>query len=225
MKVYGGEGRGTGPEFIAPFVLTSALSAGEWSASRFGHITPREKVLCTRWIEFWVCPTAGLDRLENSNFRAPAETQTLDRLILVTIRTALSRINNTNTLSTHLVYFYLLSKSGNSEAFLIWLFWMLACAKDRKECCPIFVVRNCKNGQNLQRQFSVAIIMRVSSTFSKGKQGSEEERRVFCWREFRLTTDCSTCCSTYLTFDSLLTRNNNTHPSKSQNTKHLQQEF
>ena len=36
-----------------------------------------------------------MDRLGNSNFRAPAETQTLDRLILVTIPTALSQINST----------------------------------------------------------------------------------------------------------------------------------
>lgn len=43
MTVYGGEGRGTGPEFIAPFVLTSALSSGELSASGFGHITPGGK--------------------------------------------------------------------------------------------------------------------------------------------------------------------------------------
>jgi hypothetical protein len=221
MKVYEGEGRGTGPEFIAPFVLASALFARQRSDSRFGHITPEEKVLCTRWIEFWVCPKAGLDLLENRNFRAPAETQTLDRLILVTIPTALSRINNTNTLATHLIYFHLLSNIGNTEACLIWLLWMMACAKDRKERCPIFVVRNCENGKNLLRNFSVAIIMQVRSMFSKGKYEWEEERHVFCWWEFRVTIDCSTCCPMFLTFDSLL--NNNTHPSESQNAPHLQQ--
>jgi len=149
MMIYGGwgEGRGMGTEFIAPFVLTTALSTGEWSASRFGHITPGEKVHCTRWIEFWVCPTAGLDRLENSNFRTPVETRTLDRLILVTIPTVLPQINNTKTFLRHLVYFHLLSNSGNSEACLICLLWMMACAKVRKERRPIFVARNCEYGK------------------------------------------------------------------------------
>ena len=46
---------------------------------------------------------------------------------------------------------------------------MMACAKDKKERLPIFVVRSCENGQNLQIQFSVAIITQVRSTFTKGK--------------------------------------------------------
>jgi hypothetical protein len=36
--------------------LTSALDGGEWSASRPGHFTPRERVPGTHWIGGWVSP-------------------------------------------------------------------------------------------------------------------------------------------------------------------------
>jgi hypothetical protein len=41
--------------------LTSALDDGEWSASRTGHINPKEGVPGTHWIRDWVGPRAGLD--------------------------------------------------------------------------------------------------------------------------------------------------------------------
>jgi hypothetical protein len=40
--------------------LTSALDRGEWSASRPGHFTPRERGPGTQLIGGWVGPRAGL---------------------------------------------------------------------------------------------------------------------------------------------------------------------
>jgi hypothetical protein len=104
--------------------LTSALDAGEWSASRLDHFTPSKKVPCTHWTESWVCPRAGLDLWEKRKCLAPAAVRTPDRSVLVKISTTLSQINNMNILSTHLAYFHLLLDSGNTEAgltqFLHW---------------------------------------------------------------------------------------------------------
>jgi hypothetical protein len=41
--------------------LTSALNGGEWSASRPGRFTPRERAPGTHWIGGWVGPRAVLD--------------------------------------------------------------------------------------------------------------------------------------------------------------------
>jgi hypothetical protein len=41
--------------------LTSELDGGEWSASRRGLFTPRERALGTHWIGGWVGPRGGLD--------------------------------------------------------------------------------------------------------------------------------------------------------------------
>jgi hypothetical protein len=41
--------------------LTSALDRGEWSASRPGCFTPRERPPVTHWIGGWVGPRAVLD--------------------------------------------------------------------------------------------------------------------------------------------------------------------
>jgi hypothetical protein len=41
--------------------LTSALNGGEWSASRHGRFTPRNRALVTHWIGDWVGPRAVLD--------------------------------------------------------------------------------------------------------------------------------------------------------------------
>jgi hypothetical protein len=43
--------------------LTSALDGGEWSASRPGRFTPRERAPGTHWIGDWVGPRASLDAL------------------------------------------------------------------------------------------------------------------------------------------------------------------
>jgi hypothetical protein len=60
--------------------LTSALDGDEWSASRPGCFTPRERVPVTHWIGGWVGPRAVLDavvkrkipsRRRESNPRTP----------------------------------------------------------------------------------------------------------------------------------------------------------
>jgi hypothetical protein len=41
--------------------VTSALDGGEWSASRPGRFTPRERAPGSHWIGGWVGPRAVLD--------------------------------------------------------------------------------------------------------------------------------------------------------------------
>jgi hypothetical protein len=41
--------------------LTSELNGGEWSASRPGRFTPKERAPDTRWIGGWLGPRAVLD--------------------------------------------------------------------------------------------------------------------------------------------------------------------
>jgi hypothetical protein len=43
--------------------LTPALDGGEWSASRPGRFTPRERAFDTQWIGDWVGLRAVLDAL------------------------------------------------------------------------------------------------------------------------------------------------------------------
>jgi hypothetical protein len=51
--------------------LTSALDGGEWSASRPGRFTPRERTLGTRWIGGWVDPRAVLDTVVKRKIPSP----------------------------------------------------------------------------------------------------------------------------------------------------------
>jgi hypothetical protein len=63
MKTYGGGG------CIDPCVfLTPAPVGGEWSASRPGHFTPRERGPGIRWIGGWMGPRAGLDDVGKRKF-------------------------------------------------------------------------------------------------------------------------------------------------------------
>jgi hypothetical protein len=41
--------------------LTSALDGDEWSASRLGRFTPKERAPGTHWVGGWVGPRAVLD--------------------------------------------------------------------------------------------------------------------------------------------------------------------
>jgi hypothetical protein len=58
--------------------LTSALDGGEWSASRPGRFTPRERALGTHWIGGWVGPRAVLGAVVffREKFPAPAGNRT-----------------------------------------------------------------------------------------------------------------------------------------------------
>jgi hypothetical protein len=62
MKTYGGV------DVQIHIFLTSALVGGEWSASRPGRFTPRERAPGTHWIGGWVGPRAGLDDVDKRNF-------------------------------------------------------------------------------------------------------------------------------------------------------------
>jgi hypothetical protein len=57
MKTWGSGG-------IAPPFLTSALDGGEWSASRPGRYTPRERGPGTYRVGGWVGLRAGLDAVK-----------------------------------------------------------------------------------------------------------------------------------------------------------------
>jgi hypothetical protein len=48
--------------------LTSALTGGEWSASRPCRFTPRKRSPATYWIGGWVDARAGLDDVEKRKF-------------------------------------------------------------------------------------------------------------------------------------------------------------
>jgi hypothetical protein len=47
--------------YVSTHSLASALDGGEWSASRSGHFTPRERYPGTHWIGGWVGPRGVLD--------------------------------------------------------------------------------------------------------------------------------------------------------------------
>jgi hypothetical protein len=47
-----------GVEVYLHAFLTTALDAGEWSASHPGHFNPREKATSTHWTGGWVGPRA-----------------------------------------------------------------------------------------------------------------------------------------------------------------------
>jgi hypothetical protein len=47
--------------YSSTYSLTSALDGGEWSASRSGRFTPRERASVIHWIGGWVGPRAVLE--------------------------------------------------------------------------------------------------------------------------------------------------------------------
>jgi hypothetical protein len=68
MKAYWGSG-GISP----PILLTSALDGGEWSASRPGRFTSKERAPGTNWIEGWVGPRAVLDAVVKRKIPSPRQ--------------------------------------------------------------------------------------------------------------------------------------------------------
>jgi hypothetical protein len=67
MEVHWGNG-GT-----APYILNSALDGGEWSDSRPGRFTPRERAPGTQLIGGWVDPRAGLDAVMKRKIPSPCQ--------------------------------------------------------------------------------------------------------------------------------------------------------
>jgi hypothetical protein len=57
--------------YISTHSLTSALDGGEWSASRPGCFTPRERAPDTHLIEGWVSPRAVLDAVVKRKILSP----------------------------------------------------------------------------------------------------------------------------------------------------------
>jgi hypothetical protein len=51
--------------------LTSALGGDEWSASRPGRFTPRERTPGTHWIGGWVGPRSVLDAVKKRKIPSP----------------------------------------------------------------------------------------------------------------------------------------------------------
>jgi hypothetical protein len=51
--------------------LTSALGGGEWSASRPGRFTPRERDPCNHWLGGWMGPRAILDAVVKRKIPSP----------------------------------------------------------------------------------------------------------------------------------------------------------
>jgi hypothetical protein len=60
-------------------LLTSALDGGEWSASRCGRFTPRERAPYTHWRGGWVVPTDGLDAVVKRKIPPSTGIRTRDR--------------------------------------------------------------------------------------------------------------------------------------------------
>jgi hypothetical protein len=52
--------------------MTSALDGGEWSASRVGRFTLRERAAGTHWIGGWVGPRAFLDAVVKRIIPSPS---------------------------------------------------------------------------------------------------------------------------------------------------------
>jgi hypothetical protein len=62
MKTYGGV------SVLTHVFLTSAFVGSEWSTSRPGHFTPRERAPGTRWKEAWVGLRTDLDDVKRRKF-------------------------------------------------------------------------------------------------------------------------------------------------------------
>jgi hypothetical protein len=57
--------------YSAMHFLTSTLDGGEWSASRSGRFTPRERAPDNHWIGSWVGPRAVLDVVVKRKIPSP----------------------------------------------------------------------------------------------------------------------------------------------------------
>jgi hypothetical protein len=58
-------------KYTSTHFLTSALDGSEWSASRPGRFTPRERAPGTHWIGGWVGPRAVLDEVAKRKIPSP----------------------------------------------------------------------------------------------------------------------------------------------------------
>jgi len=56
--------------------LTSTVDGDEWSVSRPGRFSPRERVPITDWIGGWMGPRAGLETVLKRKFPSPGPRTT-----------------------------------------------------------------------------------------------------------------------------------------------------
>jgi hypothetical protein len=75
--------------------LTSALDGGEWSASRLGRFTPRERAPDTRWIGGWVGPRRSVEE-KNSHPPPGIEPRSSSGYLFVTKRNCRHRNKEVN---------------------------------------------------------------------------------------------------------------------------------
>jgi hypothetical protein len=68
--------------YISTHFLTSTLDGDEWSASRTGRFTPRERVPGTHWIGGWVGPRAVLDAVLKRKIPSPHRKSNPDHRIV-----------------------------------------------------------------------------------------------------------------------------------------------
>jgi hypothetical protein len=68
--------------YSSTHTLASALDGGEWSASRSGRFTPRERTHCTHCIGGWVGPRAGLDMVSKRKIPSPRRESNSDHPIV-----------------------------------------------------------------------------------------------------------------------------------------------
>jgi hypothetical protein len=73
--------------------LTSALDGDEWSVSRHGRFTSRERAAgCTHWIGGWVSPRAVLDAVfVSEDFNVHVKIINRHRLLTVTVTASLMK--------------------------------------------------------------------------------------------------------------------------------------
>jgi hypothetical protein len=76
MKTYWANGA------ISSHILTSELDGDEWSVSRPGLCTPRERALDTHWIGGWVGPRVGLHTVVKRKITRPSRERNPDHLIV-----------------------------------------------------------------------------------------------------------------------------------------------
>jgi hypothetical protein len=92
-KMYGGA------EVQLHAFLISALDEVEWSASRPGRFTPRERATGTHWIGGWVSLRVGLDAVTKKNKSLPCQesNHSCPTRTLVTILSTPGPISDTDT--------------------------------------------------------------------------------------------------------------------------------
>jgi hypothetical protein len=89
--------------------LTSVLDGGEWSASRPGRFTPRERAADTPWIGGWVGPRVVLDAAVKRKIPSPRResnprTRSSTKMNLITLKLNLCIVGRISLVIMHPLY-------------------------------------------------------------------------------------------------------------------------